>query len=81
MVYWCLHSLDILGYLRDINNDNDNSNNDSNDNDGGGAKKTKCMAQNIEEKNNLLLRVVSTLQYCWNDVEYHWITLPRSLRK
>ena len=70
MVYWCLHSLDILGYFHDINNDNYDSNNDSNDsNDRGGAKKTKSMAQNIEEKHNLLLRVVSTLQYCWNDVD------------
>jgi hypothetical protein len=57
-----------LGYFRDINNDNYDSNNDSIDsnnndsNDGGGAKKSKSMAQNIEEKHNLLLHVVSTLQ-------------------
>jgi hypothetical protein len=50
-----------LGYFHDINNDNyDSSNNDSND--GGGAKKTKSMARNIEEKHNLLLRMVSTYQ-------------------
>jgi hypothetical protein len=64
-----------LGYFHDINNDSYDSNNDSNDR--GGAKKTKSMAQNVEEKHNLLLRMVSTLhKYCWADVDiYHWMVV------
>ena len=77
MVYWCLHSLDILGYFHNDRSSNDNYESNDESNDESGAKKT-ASNQNynssssmllLEEKHNLLLRVVSTLQYCRTDVD------------
>ncbi|KAL3800304.1 hypothetical protein HJC23_003600 [Cyclotella cryptica] len=61
MVYWCLHSLDLLGYF-----DHDAS--DSADNASRILHDVEVM-----QKGQLLKRVVSTLQACWTEA---WVDLP-----
>jgi hypothetical protein len=54
MVYWCLHSLDLLGYF----------------DGGGGGDDDPIMVEVEEmQRGALLTRVVSTLIKCWIDVE------------
>ena len=54
MVYWCLHSLDLLGYF----------------DGGGGGDDDPIMEEIEEmQRGALLMRVVSTLIKCWIDVE------------
>lgn len=54
MIYWCLHSLDLLQYF-------DPSSNTSLDS--GGLNDLETM-----QKSELLKRIVSTLKHCWTDV-------------
>ncbi|KAL9182472.1 hypothetical protein ACHAXT_013124 [Thalassiosira profunda] len=57
MVYWCLHSLDLLGYFDEETN-------------GDGDGLADGALRDVEElqKAHLLERVVSTLRHCWTDV-------------
>ena len=59
MVYWCLHSLDLLGYF-----------DDDDDDDGSDCTTTEWAQNNVEilQKRTLLQRIVSTLQHCYMDV-------------
>ncbi|KAL7535196.1 hypothetical protein ACHAXR_010135 [Thalassiosira sp. AJA248-18] len=56
MVYWCLHSLDLLGYF----------DYDDVDNDVGFGDALKDVE--VLQKGHLLQRIVSTLDHCWTDV-------------
>jgi protein farnesyltransferase subunit beta len=69
MVYWCLHSLDLLGYF-----DLDAANHESNKT--RGSLDSSDVLQDVElmQKGHLLKRVVSTLEACWTDT---WVDLPR----
>lgn len=60
MVYWCLHSLDLLGYFDD---------NEYDENDGSYCI-TEEWTHDVEiiQKRTLLQRIVSTLQHCYMDV-------------
>jgi hypothetical protein len=63
MVYWCLHSLDLLGYFDDNDDDHRSS--------GGpldGVLSDALMDVEVVQKGQLLKRIVSTLDACWTDV-------------
>ena len=64
MVYWCLHSLDLMGYF-------DTHTTSSNEEERGGLKMNDNDAlKEVEvlQKAELLQRIVSTLEHCWTDV-------------
>lgn len=63
MVYWCLHSLDLLGYF-DTNKKNGNSS-------AAGLSGSSNPLEDVEvlQKGHLLERIVSTLEHCWTDVD------------
>ena len=63
MVYWCLHSLDLLGYF-------DNNDDDDDDCISHGKRATSAWMHNVEilQKRTLLQRIVSTLQHCYMEV-------------
>ena len=56
MIYWCLHSLDLLGYFRNENGDGNTAN--------GLFEDVEIM-----QKGLLLNRIVSTLEACWTSVD------------
>lgn len=58
MVYWCLHSLDLLGYFH-VENENDSRN--------ANARSGLLKDIDVLQKAHLLKRVVSTLDTCWTD--------------
>ena len=60
MVYWCLHSLDLLGYFDE---DSRNAFNVS------GLHDTALMDLELMQKGHLLSRIVSTLEACWTEVQ------------
>jgi len=64
MVYWCLHSLDLMGYFDTTTSEC------STEDEGGGLKMNDDALKEIEvlQKADLLQRIVSTLEYCWTDV-------------
>ena len=57
MIYWCLHSLDLLQYF---DHQSDNASDVSLD---GGLNELETL-----QKSQLLNRIVSTLKHCWTDV-------------
>ena len=68
MVYWCLHSLDLLGYF-DISNDQKNSDHQKDNNSDDVLREVEVM-----QKSDLLKRIVSTIQHCWTDVTLEFTT-------
>jgi len=90
MVYWCLHSLDILGYFHD--NDDDDNNDRSNDNrsndnyesddesdDKSGAKKTMSMQNNNNSSSMLLEEKHNLLLRVVSTLQYCWTDVDISL--
>ena len=63
MVYWTLHSLDLLGYF------DDGYTSDKNSMDFKEPNNDPLGDVEVLQKANLLNRIVSTLQHCWTDVE------------
>lgn len=63
MIYWTLHSLDLLGHFDDGYPSKKNSSDVKNQN------KDPLSDVEVLQKANLLERIVSTLRHCWTDVE------------
>jgi len=68
MVYWCLHSLDLMGYFDTTTSECSNE-----EEGGGGGLKMNDNDDALKEvevlqKADLLQRIVSTLEYCWTNV-------------
>ncbi|KAL3823292.1 hypothetical protein ACHAXA_003440 [Cyclostephanos tholiformis] len=70
MVYWCLHSLDLLGYFDDVDDDDDDVvvvvDDDDDDDE---MDDDIAIGRGVEEmeRADLLRRIVSTLRTCWTD--------------
>jgi len=62
MVYWCLHSLDLLGHF-DIVGENTTSGLGGGGRGGYGFEEIEVL-----QKGQLLQRIVSTVEHCWTDV-------------
>lgn len=60
MIYWCLHSLDLLSYF-------DHSTSSRSDND-------VLVDVDVMQKGDLLMRIVSTLDSCWTEVTIDLLT-------
>jgi protein farnesyltransferase subunit beta len=61
MVYWCLHSLDLLGYFDELTVGGSAN--------GSGLVNEVLMDVDIIQKGQLLTRVVSTLEACYTEVD------------
>ena len=68
MVYWCLHSLDLLGYFDVLDDVNKNQGGGCLNGGGLGSGNDALKEVEVLQKSHLLERIVSTLQHCWTDV-------------
>lgn len=70
MVYWCLHSLDLLGYFDEDDDDDEKKKSKSKRSGDDDDDNNVAWIEDVEvfQRGILLQRIVSTLKHCWMDV-------------